>query len=101
MEIKNMQYWKRKATLPGLNYEMDNKLPDGRSKSSALQKNEETKEGKATVAASKKGSEKLKRQEVTTTQTKPTTRTYTKKQTMSAQAYEKATKAAQKTKSSE
>ena len=34
-----------------------------------MQKNE-TKEGKATVAASKKGSEKLKSQEVTTTQTK-------------------------------
>ena len=41
MEIKNMQYWKRKNTLPGLNYESDNKLPNGLAKSSALQKTEE------------------------------------------------------------
>tara|TARA_Y100001951_G_scaffold97313_1_gene96931 strand:+ start:101 stop:454 length:354 start_codon:yes stop_codon:yes gene_type:complete len=41
MEIKNMQYWKRKATLPGLNYQSENKLPSGLAKSSALQKNEE------------------------------------------------------------
>ena len=47
MEIKNMQYWKRKNALPGLNYEMDNKLPNGLSKSSALQAN--TKSGSATA----------------------------------------------------
>ena len=41
MEIKNMQYWKRKNALPGLNYESENKLPNGLAKSSALQKTEE------------------------------------------------------------
>jgi hypothetical protein len=41
MEIKNMQYWKRKNTLPGLNYESENKLPNGLAKSSALQSTEE------------------------------------------------------------
>ena len=41
MEMKNMQYWKRKNTLPGLNYESDNKLPSGLAKSSAFQKTEE------------------------------------------------------------
>ncbi len=43
MEIKNMQYWKRKNTLPGLNYESNNKLPNGLAKSSALQKTEDKK----------------------------------------------------------
>ena len=50
MEIKNMQYWKRKATLPGLNYESENKLPSGLAKSSALQKNEEKEEKKSSAA---------------------------------------------------
>ena len=43
MEIKNMQYWKRKNTLPGLNYESNNKLPNGLAKSSALQSIEDKK----------------------------------------------------------
>jgi len=36
-----MQYWKRKNALPGLNYESNNKLPNGLAKSSALQSTEE------------------------------------------------------------
>jgi hypothetical protein len=66
MEIKNMQYWKRKATLPGLNYDMDNKLPDGRSKSSALQKNKMS--GSADAGSSDKN---LKSQKVTHSTGKP------------------------------
>ena len=54
MEIKNMQYWKRKATLPGLNYESENKLPSGLAKSSALQKNEEKEAKKSSMSESKK-----------------------------------------------
>ena len=50
MEMKNMQYWKRKNTLPGLNYESDNKLPNGLAKSSAFQKTED-----ALTAAKEKG----------------------------------------------
>ena len=50
MEMKNMQYWKRKNILPGLNYESDNKLPNGLAKSSAFQKTED-----ALTAAKEKG----------------------------------------------
>jgi len=40
MQIKNMAYWKSKNGLPGINndFERGNNLPDGRSKSSPLQK---------------------------------------------------------------
>ena len=61
MEIKNMQYWKRKATLPGLNYESENKLPNGLAKSSALQKNEKEEAKKAGMRVGKKAAEDYER----------------------------------------
>ena len=95
MEIKNMQYWKRKNALPGLNYESDNKLPNGLAKSSALQANE-TKEGSGEAKANP-SDKKLKPKQTTTTQTKPTPPTYTKSK---AEEYEKKTKTAKQTKAS-
>jgi len=41
--MKNMSYWKRKNALPGTNHESDKNMPDGRSKSSPLQKDKEEK----------------------------------------------------------
>ena len=38
-KMKNMAYWKRKNALPGINHESDKNMPDGRAKSSPLQKN--------------------------------------------------------------
>jgi len=70
MEMKNMQYWKRKNALPGLNYESDNKLPSGLAKSSALQAME-AKEGKATAKVKAKP-EKLKPKKTTSDQSQPT-----------------------------
>ena len=37
-KMKNMAYWKRKNALPGINHESDKNMPDGRAKSSPLQK---------------------------------------------------------------
>lgn len=42
-KMKNMAYWKRKNALPGINHESDKNTPDGRSKSSPLQKDKEKK----------------------------------------------------------
>tara|TARA_R100001129_G_scaffold167491_1_gene135140 strand:+ start:744 stop:1259 length:516 start_codon:yes stop_codon:yes gene_type:complete len=41
--MKNMAYWKRKNALPGINHESDKNMPDGRAKSSPLQKDVKTK----------------------------------------------------------
>ena len=67
MEIKNMQYWKRKNALPGIIHEGDKNLPDGRSLSAPLQAN--TKSGSADAGSSDKN---LKPQEVTYSKGKPT-----------------------------
>ena len=42
-KMKNMQYWKYKNNIPGINndFEKGNNLPDGRSKSSPFQINDE------------------------------------------------------------
>ena len=72
MEIKNMQYWKRKNALPGIIHEGDKNLPDGRSLSAPLQAN--TKSGSA-IADTLPSDRDLKPQKVTYSKGEPKTPT--------------------------